>query len=328
MHGFSIIVPVKAINAYIHKSIPIALELDYENFEIIILPNDPVVEELPPYLKHPKVRIIPSGKVSPAVKRDLGAEEARFDCLAFMDDDAFPTRNWLRVADRLFAETGAAALGGPGVTPDDSSLSEKASGLFFETVIGGGGMAYRYRPVGKSFWVDDFPTVNLIVQKSAFMAVGGFDNEFWPGEDTKFCLDLTKAGFKIWYSSDLIVYHHRRPKLSGHFKQVGNYGKHRGYFAKRFPETSARVVYAVPSIFLLGNVGLALLGIIWPVFWQIWAVLLAFYFFLAAIDVGVRTRHLRLIGLTVVTIFASHLTYGLMFLRGLASSRNFSSQLR
>lgn len=328
MHGFSIIIPVKAINDYIHESVPISLGLNYKDFEIIILPNDEPTGLLPEYLCDPRVRIVPSGKVSPAVKRDLGAELARFDYLAFMDDDAYPTADWLKVAERLFKETGAAALGGPGLTPGDSSLSEKASGLFYETLIGGGGMAYRYRPVGRSFWVDDFPTVNLIVQKSAFMAVGGFDNEFWPGEDTKFCLDLTKAGYKIWYSSDLLVYHHRRPKLAGHLRQVGGYGKHRGYFVKRFPETSARVVYAVPSIFFLGNLGLAFLGLIWPFIWLIWAALLGFYFTLAALDVLIRTRQVKLVFLTVFTVFASHLTYGFMFLRGLASNHNFKSQLR
>jgi GT2 family glycosyltransferase len=327
--GFSIIIPVKAINDYIRESIPITLKLNYDDFEIIILPNELPSDPLPDFLKHPKVSLVASGKVSPAIKRDMGAKIAKYTYLAFLDDDAFPTPDWLTVAAREFESTRAAAIGGPGVTPPHSSLSEQASGLFFETYVGGGGMDFRYRPVGKSFYVDDFPTVNLIVHKDAFFSVGGFDNEYWPGEDTKFCLDLVKAGYKIWYSSDVIVYHHRRTLLRPHLKQVGNYGKHRGYFAKKFPETSARITYFAPSIFLIGNVGLALLSLASPQFWlPIYACLLAIYFSIALIDVGLRTKDLRLIALTTTTIFASHLTYGFMFLKGLLRRQPLKSVLR
>ena len=326
--GFSIIIPVKAINDYIHESIPITLRLDYPDFEIIILPNEAESQPLPPYLMDPRVRIIPRGRVSPAVKRDLGAKHSRFDFLAFLDDDAYPQKDWLKVAERYFLESGAAALGGPAITPANSSLGEQASGLFYETIVGGGGFAFRYKPAKSSFFVDDYPTVNLLVQKAAFNAIGGFDNNYWPGEDTKFCLDLTKAGYKILYVPDLVVWHHRRKLLWPHLKQVGGYGKHRGYFAKIFPETSRRITYFVPSIFALGNLGLLLLSLIWPEFMIVWAILLGIYVTACLIDVTARTRNPVLVLLTTVVTFCSHITYGILFLRGLFSSSQFRSNLR
>ena len=39
MKSFSIIIPVKEINDYLRESVPYLLALDYENFEILILPN-------------------------------------------------------------------------------------------------------------------------------------------------------------------------------------------------------------------------------------------------------------------------------------------------
>ena len=36
----SIIIPVKEINDYIYESIPKILEMDFDDFEIIILPNE------------------------------------------------------------------------------------------------------------------------------------------------------------------------------------------------------------------------------------------------------------------------------------------------
>lgn len=324
--GYSIIVPVKAINDYIRESVPITLRLDYPDFEIIILPNDmpDVIEDC---LKDPRVRIIPSGRVSPAVKRDMGAEKAKYDRLAFIDDDAYPRADWLKQADIAFAESKADCLGGPAVTPPHNSIRQHASGLFFETIVGGGGMAYRYKPAAKGFFVDDFPTVNMIVTKAAFFAVGGFDSHYWPGEDTKFCLDLVKKNFKIWYSPDLVVWHHRRDVFRPHLKQVGNYGRHRGHFAKVFPETSLRLTYFVPTLFLLANGLLALGGIFIPEAWVVLALMLALYFSLVTVDVLARTREPRQALLTILTCYVSHLFYGAMFIRGITEKR-LHSQLR
>lgn len=326
--SYSIIIPVKAINDYIHESIPISLAMAYQEFEIIILPNELPVGELPWYLTHEKVRIVATGKVSPALKRDRGAELARYDYLAFLDDDAYPSAEWLQVADRAFKEHGVEGLGGPGVTPASSSLSEQASGLFYETLVGGGGLAFRYRPLGPPMLVDDYPTVNLIVKRQAFLDVGGFDNAYWPGEDTKFCMDFVNAGYRILYVPELIVWHHRRALLRPHLKQVGGYGRHRGYFAKRFPQTSARPTYFAPSAFVIGNLillGLSLVGDLW---FNLWLSLLSLYFLIATVDVFRRTSHLGLGLLTVLTIFVSHITYGVNFLVGLCAGRHFQSQLR
>jgi len=324
--NYSIIIPVKEINDYIKESIPIILNMDYENYEIIILPNEKP-SNIPDYLKDKKIRIIPSGKVSPAIKRDMGAKEAKGKYLAFIDDDAYPEKNWLKTADSIFKEEKVEIIGGPAITPKNNTLFQKASGLFFETLFGGGGMDYRYKPVKKSFCVDDYPTVNLITSKKVFFDVNGFDNEFWPGEDTKFCLDLTKKGYKIIYSPKLIVYHHRRKSIISHLKQVGNYGQHRGYFAKKFPETSLRLTYFIPSLFLLGNLALLILSFFSPLILKLYLILLAIYFVLVTIDVFVRTKNLIIGLLTIFTVFLTHLFYGLMFIKGILS-KNFRNKLR
>ena len=194
-------------------------------------------------------------------------------------------------------------------------------------MIGSGGMSYRQKPAKKSFYVNDFPTVNLIVSKKAFFDVNGFDNEFWPGEDTKFCLDLIKKGHKIWYSNELLVYHHRRKSIISHLKQVGNYGQHRGYFAKKFPETSFKLTYFIPSLFLLGNILLLALSFFSPLILKTYLILLAIYFALVAIDVFVRTKNIIIGILAIITVFLTHLFYGLMFIKGLFS-KNFRSKLR
>ncbi|MBF0442061.1 MAG: glycosyltransferase [Oligoflexales bacterium] len=325
--GFSIIIPAKEISSYLLEAIPVTLALEYRDFEIIILPNDPPGKNLPDVLRHEKISIVPTGRVSPAAKRDLGAEKARYGYLAFLDDDAYPKSDWLLKAQALFREKKVAALGGPAMTPPNAALFEKASGLFFETYVGGGGFDYRYKPGKGPFYVDDFPSVNLIVERQAFLKVGGFDSQYWPGEDTKFCLDFVKAGFNILYSPELVVWHHRRSNIFAHLSQVGGYGRHRGHFARKFPETSARFIYFMPSGFLAGNLAFLLFSFVHVLFFQAWLFLLAFYFLIAALDVFSRTREVKLGLCTLMTIYLSHLTYGFRFLQGFFGRSEFKSRL-
>ena len=326
MKSFSIIIPVKEINDYLCESVPYLLALDYEDFEILILPNlEP--SNLESFFFNERVKIIASGIVSPAIKRDMGAKQAKFEYLAFLDDDAYPPSDWLQVANKTFSDKNVVAIGGPGVTPPQSSLKETVSGLFYETLIGGGGLAYRYRPATEGFYVEDYPSVNLIVRKDAFIEVGGFDNSFWPGEDTKLCLDLIKTGHKIWYEPTLLVYHHRRQTFLGHFKQVGGYGLHRGYFVKIFPQTSALPIYFVPGLFLVGNIFLLLLGFAYPLLWTLWGALITVYLLFATFEVLLKTRHPLVFGMTLVIIFCSHLVYGCRFIQGFITPK-LKSKLR
>ena len=193
-----IIIPVKKINNYIYESIPIILELDYEDFGIIIFPDSFDGESFP------KTKIIPTGAIGPADKRDLALLHSHADILAFLDDDAYPRKDWLKNAVLHFKDPKVAAVGGPAVTPMSDSLLQRVSGAVFLSKIGGG-FPERYWPLGRVREVDDWPSVNLLVRKDMFEKVGGFNSEYWPGEDTKLCLDIIKAGGKIIYDPDVFV---------------------------------------------------------------------------------------------------------------------------
>ena len=242
----SIIIPLVRINDYFLESYPHLLSLDYENYEIIVLPDEPVSEDFP------GIKIIPTGKVSPAIKRDIGAEKARGELLFFLDDDSYPEKDWIRKTLPYFKDQSIAAIGGPAITPSNDSFLQKVSGAVFLTKVGGG-IPERYYSKGKTKEIDDWPSVNLIVRKSIFTKIGGFKSEYWPGEDTKLCLEIIKEGGKILYAPDVIVWHHRRSGLFRHLKQIGNYGLHRGFFAKRYPETSFKLLYFIPPFLASSN---------------------------------------------------------------------------
>ncbi len=309
----SIIIAVGVPGHYIKECIEYCLELDYPDFEIIVLPDE--AWEAPAE----GIRVIPTGRVRPAEKRDRGVEEASGEIVAIIDDDAYPVSDWLSNAVRHFDDPAVAAVGGPGMTPPGDSLKQRISGWIYDSPLVSGSYTYRYRP-GRMRDVDDYPTSSLILRKSDFLEAGGFDTGYWPGEDTILCLKLThELGKRIVYAPDVRVYHHRREIFRPHLKQIKSYALHRGFFAKKFPETSLKAVYFVPGLFAL----FTFFG--WMTVWAAkglfagWLSVMGLYAALVLIF-SLRTPNpLGIAGVFAGTFF-THIVYGVWFIIGLLSS--------
>ena len=88
----SIIIPCKEIDKYTEECIRYCLELDYPNYEIIVLPD----YESKQILRN--VKIIPTGPITPGAKRNIGVTNSNGEICAFIDSDAYPPRDWLKNA--------------------------------------------------------------------------------------------------------------------------------------------------------------------------------------------------------------------------------------
>jgi GT2 family glycosyltransferase len=314
----SIIIPLKNVNPYINESVGACLALDYADFEVIVLPDDQSGGF--DYADDPKVRVLPTGPIGPSEKRDIGAREAAGTILAFIDDDAYPVKEWLSAAVRHFENPDVAAVGGPGVTPDSDAPHQQASGLVYESLMASGNCAYRYRPMQERY-VDDYPSCNFIIRKDVFEQVGGFDSAFYPGEDTVLCLKVTKQlKKKIVYEPGAVVYHHRRALFAGHLKQVANYAVHRGYFVRKFPQTSLRPAYFIPTFFVVGVVLGPLFFLINTLYLQIYFGIIFIYLF-CAVFCSFPAKNAQGVLLVFLGIIATNVTYGIMFLKGLFAQK-------
>lgn len=306
----SIIIAVGVPGKYVEECVSHCLRLEYPDFEIIVLPDG---EWTAP---DPSVRVIPTGKVRPAEKRDRGVEAAEGEIAAIIDDDAYPDPDWLSNAVPYFEDPLVAAVGGPGMTPPGDNLRQRISGWVYESPLVSAGYVYRYRP-GRMRDVDDYPTSSLIIRKRDFLDAGGFDTGYWPGEDTILCLKLThELGKRIVYDPSVRVHHHRREIFGPHLRQIKSYALHRGLFARKFPQTSLRASYFVPSVFTL----FALLG--WlsilasPGLFGVWTGVMLIY---SALALAFSLRTVNPLGIlgTFAGIFVTHVTYGLWFIAGL-----------
>jgi GT2 family glycosyltransferase len=323
---FSIVIPVKEVNDYVRETVPYLLDLDDDDWELLIVTND---QESNPWSATNKVRMLSSGRVGPADKRDQAAKVARGEILVFLDDDSYPQRDLLTVARRYFSDPGIAAIGGPAITPPTDTFKQKVSGAVFMSKLTGGSPE-RYLPVGQSRDVDDWPSVNLMVRRSAFIEVNGFDSPYWPGEDTFLCLKLVRRNHRIVYAPDLVVWHHRREGLTRHMKQVGAYGLHRGYFVRKYPETSFRAGYFVPAAFVVFVLATPLAFVL-PAWCQTlvvagWSVYVL-GLLLGVIDLARKVDVKVALG-ALPYIVATHISYGCQFLRGITYRGQLVSKLR
>ena len=160
--------------------------------------------------------------------KNVGAELARHPILAFADDDLVVAADWLReLVAALGAESDRVAVAGQ-VLP---GAPERPGGFTPSYYIDDVAKLYSGR-------IDNDPLGggNMAIYRSAFDAVGGFDERLGPGarypaaDDNDLGLRLLEAGYRIAYAPGAIVEHRAwRPPS---FYPVGRwrYGRGKGGF--------------------------------------------------------------------------------------------------
>jgi len=283
--------------------------LDYKRFEIIVLTEEPASLD--------GANVLVTGPVSPGTNRNIGASIAKGEIFAYIDADAYPRSDWLSKAVGYLQEENVGAVGGPGLTPPEDSIVAQAQGAILSSILVSGNISSRYRG-SKARESDDIHSVNFVAWRKVIEAVGGWNEQFWPGEDSLICLAIKKAGYKQLLAPDVVVYHHRRSTWNGYFYQIRNYGIHRGYFAKSYPETSLRLSYFFPSLLILGLLAGLILSLIFPVFRIFLVVGIVFYVILLVIVSAKNTKNITGVFLGIPL---THLAYGLGFIQGLVTRR-------
>ena len=264
------------------------------------------------------VRVVPTGRVRPAEKRNLGIELATGDVVAFLDDDASPQPQWLAQACRHFSRAAVGAVGGPAITPPGDPRLAQLGGQVYESPLVSGTARFRY--VSERLRkVDDIPSCNLLVRANVLREVGNFNTRYWPGEDTILCLDIVRRGHEMVYDPFAIVFHHRRPLFGPHLRQIGRYAHHRGFFCRVFPQTSLRFSYMVPSLFVLGVVLGPVVCHYVPVLWPVYIGVVAFYLAITFLF-AFKRRPLEWLILWL-GIISTHVWYGIRFMQGLIFGR-------
>lgn len=195
---------------------------------------------------------------NPAVARNRGTAAALGDPLVFLDADCRPAPGWL---ERLLSghEQGVAVVGGslelpPGLTP--MARCDYYCGCYH---------VHARRPRGE---VPNHPPGNVSVRRDVFARTRGWTEEqpaAYAHEELAWQADVLRAGGRILFEPDAVVYHYNRPG----FLQLLRRNYRWGFSAieTKAQTGAARLawIYEHPSLLVLASLPIALASTVYVV---------------------------------------------------------------
>jgi len=304
----SIIVPCRDINYQTIKCIRECLNQDYRDFEIIVLPDYTNKKS-----KNNKLKIIETGKVKPALKRNLGMEKAEGELYAFIDDDAYPRKNWLKNVVKYFKNDKIGIVGGPNLTPKEANFAEHVSGHVLSNFFVLGPPSIRYK-IAKNQYVRELPSCNYISRKLDIK----YDENYLTAEDSKYCFDASKKGYKVYYVNDVIVDHHRRDTLIKHLKQMYIYARDIAWLTKKEFTFDKLIFSILGACVLLFSAGI--IGSIFNTFIRNWFLIVVLAYMLVMLLVSIRNNVKTSFFVWIISM-GTHFAYGIGWLIGILSTQ-------
>lgn len=168
-------------------------------FEVIVVNNDAADFFIPVHSFSYPIKFLKEPIPGSYAARNRGLSEAKGNALLFTDSDCIPASDWIAQGLKLLNETNSDLIAGS----IELFSQEENRYVLFEKAFAFPNEKYVNE---QNFGV----TANLLVRKSVFDKVGGFNNELLTGGDSEFCNRSVKAGFRIEFHKELKVAHPAR----------------------------------------------------------------------------------------------------------------------
>jgi glycosyltransferase involved in cell wall biosynthesis len=187
-----------------------AQDLEADRYEVVVVDNASTDRSAEVAASHDaRVEFEPVPNRSRA--RNAGVSAARAQLLAFIDADCTASPTWLSA---LLNCRGTAPLVAGNVEietrkpPNAIERFESSWRFNQESAVTQGWAA----------------TANLMVERHAFDAVGGFDSRYWYGEDVDFCLRARRLGYSLTLCLLAVVRHRAEHNLHAVFRRAFLHG--------------------------------------------------------------------------------------------------------
>lgn len=201
-------------------------ELVYPDYEVILV-DDGSTDNTPEIAgRFPEVRTIRQQNMGLSAARNVGLHAATGEIVVYTDSDCFVDQDWLGLLVQRLVKSGASAVGGPNLTPDDGWLAgciAAAPGQPTHVLI-------------SDEEAEHIPGCNMAFRIEVLKGIGGFDPIFTKaGDDVDLCWRLIDAGHSITFAPGAFVWHHRRQGPRPYFKQQAGYGEAEAMLARKHP---------------------------------------------------------------------------------------------
>jgi glycosyltransferase involved in cell wall biosynthesis len=265
-----------------------------------------------PALDYPEFDIVPPASAGPEERLDAG-RDAEGEVVAFLEDGATPSRNWLESTVPFLANPEIAAVVTASMTPARGSARERAAAALRESFLGGGSLYFRFTP-GNLRFVRHFPAENVVVRRDDLLAL---DADL--ARPNRLCAALTERGRKVLYTPETVVVVPRPLLFRPHLREIAAAGLARGEAIRRHGirgTTAASLLPLALLVLIVAGWPLALAGEALRDLWlAAWAVYLAAVVLSGALA-ALRFRSLRVGVLAAVGLVSVHVTYAIAVVRG------------
>ncbi len=202
-------------------------KLDYPDYEVIVV-DDGSTDGTADIVRKYDVQLIQTENRGLSSARNVGANAATGEIVAYIDDDAWPDPHWLAYLAVAFESADYAGVGGPNIAPPrDGSVADCVA-----NAPGGPIHVLLTDDVA-----EHIPGCNMAFRRSVLKAVGGFDPEFRvAGDDVDICWRIQARGWKLGFTPGAMVWHHRRSSTRAYLRQQWGYGKAEAMLERKWPE--------------------------------------------------------------------------------------------
>lgn len=193
------------------------MAVDYPDYEVILVDDGSsdataeIADEFPQVVYHRQENR------GLSVARNVGAELASGEIIVYTDSDCEADRDWLRYMVQAMEDQQVEAIGGPNITPLDSSWTARCVGA---------SPGNPSHVMLDDHHAEHVPGCNMAFKRSTLLGIGGFDSQFrQAGDDVDICWRFLDADLPIGFASGAMVWHHRRPSVKAYIRQQKGYGR-------------------------------------------------------------------------------------------------------
>ena len=194
-------------------------------------------------------------------KKNAGAAETHGEIVAFLDDDVEVAMDWPRRICEPFADPAAGLVCGPSLVPEKLPLWARWAGLALASPAAGY-VAERYRENREAPYPVDWDRIigcNAAYRREAFVQMGGFPADFYPGEEMIAAYRTEKLGWGLRFLPGAKVWHYPRSSPGRFWKQMWGYGATRIRLIRG--GVSFHAAPLVPGLWVAATLGLAVASV-------------------------------------------------------------------
>lgn len=202
--------------------------LDYPDLDIVVIDDGSADATAEIARRHPRARLVTIEHAGLSVARNVGFEQARGEIVAYLDSDAYPTREWPYFLALAMKDRAVAGAGGPNVPPyDDPEMAQRVARA-------PGGPVHVLVTDDRA---EHVPGCNMAFRRDVLTEIGGFDPIYTAaGDDVDVCWRVLDRGYEIGFHPAALVWHHRRPSARAYLRQQRGYGRAEALVEARHPD--------------------------------------------------------------------------------------------